>query len=611
MIRPILVLLVCAHTSFADFAGLPDNVKANLSAIKKYPKASSILLWVKDLHIQQESGAQIYERHEFRYLPDEAARDLWGDPHIAYVEGRQTVEVLAARAYTDDGRTIDATPNAFNPITPDALDHAPDFSDFKQLVVTLLGLENGSIAELHYTLTTSEPLFPWLWGRAYFHEEVPTIARELSVTLPDGQSLNYKAENVAPELLITNSTYTWRQSEQPGYLAEDLQGHRELLPNVAFTTASEWPEVANEFKDRVTASSDDVILPASLNKKLLGTVESENRLDSIKAWMRERFNEIKFDHPDFQLTLRPASRVLETGYGNSVELAVLVAKLCESSSISVHSVAWFAIEPPVPYLFELTGGLLFIKNDGETIETHPLLPRNEFPRTEIADATFLYLDEKEGINARRPAVSDDLEFRVNLNIDALDSDTLHGAGMLVAQSWQTPYESLRRDAKDYLQSLLSLDGVTIENVQIKRLSQDYSVVAFAFTCPALDTVDGHHVLNATALDLSQFAGNPNFSLERKEFPHYVKLPGEISVHLETPVPDGWTVTQQPTAISRAWKDGSGTRTVEMKDGRVIVDEKLVLGDVWIPPQDWSEFHSFLIETGDRPNNVIVFSEKPN
>jgi hypothetical protein len=191
-----LYLWIFVLPAFADFASLPDGVEANVAAIKKYPKAASILLWVKDSYVQQSGGAQVYEHHEFRYLPDEAARDNWGDPHIAYIDGVQKMDVLAARAYTADGRTIDATPdNAYNPVTPDELDHAPDFSSFRQLVVSLLGLENGCIAELNYRITTEHPVCPWLWGRVYFREEVPTVARELAVEVPAGIRLNYAVDH--------------------------------------------------------------------------------------------------------------------------------------------------------------------------------------------------------------------------------------------------------------------------------------------------------------------------------------------------------------------------------------------------------------------------------
>ena len=100
----ILALLILVSASYADFTGLPDNVRANLSAIQKYPKASSILLTCSESFTLNDDGSQTYEWHSFRYFRDEAARDAWGDPRINYAEGRQKVEILIARTYTTDGR---------------------------------------------------------------------------------------------------------------------------------------------------------------------------------------------------------------------------------------------------------------------------------------------------------------------------------------------------------------------------------------------------------------------------------------------------------------------------------------------------------------------------
>ncbi len=613
-----ILCLLLALPVFAEFSGLPDGVNANLSAIRKYPKASLILLWVRDSYTQNENGEHVYERHEFRYLPDEAARDTWGDPRIAYVDGRQKVDVIAARAYTSDGRTVDVTSAALNSVTPDELGHAPDFSDFRQMVVTLLGLENGSIAELHYTITTEQWLFPRLSGRVYFREEVPTIFRELSVSIPTRNprivyTLTYRGEHGMPEPVITDSTtYTWRMGEQPGYDAADLDGHRELLPNVAFSTDERWSDVLAVLKRQIESISDSIALPQSLQKRLVGVHYAEAKLDSIKAWVRERFNEVKFDHPAFELTLRPVSRVLASGYGNSLEMALLVATLIAKSNTDeartdVWLTGWCEMEPPVPYLDDVTGWLLTVMPQVGTVFTcHPVLPRDEFPQASLFTATLFTLSEYDSQKREWDGMRNGT-LRINLNIDALDADSLRGSGTLLAYTNLTPYEALRTDAQVYLQQLIALKGVAIEKVVIKQLVLYDATVNFKFTAAAPDTVDGHHIFALDVMDFAQFAGNPTLSIERMEFPHYVKLPGAISVHVEAPLPEGWTVTQQPAALNRAWRDGSGTRTVLVKDGRVVMDERLVLGSAWIPPQDWSEFRSFLLETGPRANNTVVFA----
>ena len=360
----LLALLATASFALAAFQGLPDHVQKNLGAIQKYSKACSILLWVKDGYTLHADGSKLYERHEFRYLPDEAARDNYGDPHVPYVSGRDTLEILTARCYTADGRRIDATPhNAFNPIIPEGgLDLAPDYSDFRQMVVTILGLENGAIAELHYRVTTYTPQFPWLEGRVYFREESPVIARELTVTVPETATLMFVGDRGVSDPTVSGSAYKWTMGEQAGYLAEDLGGHRVLLPNVAFSTAKDWEQIRTALRDRVNAAiSGELILPASLKSALIGQTTDEAKLTAIKSWVYERFPELHdgaYHHADLNFVLRPAARVLQSGYGNDFEVAVLVATLAAHAGIEVDVVPVFVPESPVPFLHEYAGTLL-------------------------------------------------------------------------------------------------------------------------------------------------------------------------------------------------------------------------------------------------------------
>jgi hypothetical protein len=398
--------------------------------------------------------------------------------------------------------------------------------------------------------------------------------------------------------------------EQPGYSNDDLRGHRILLPNVAFTTAKDWPEVINDLKGRMTAAMDSLALPKSLARQLAGTVEPEAKLDSIKAWVRERFNLVKFEHPDFMISFRPASHVLRSGYGHSLELAMLVADLCSRAGISAKPVPWFEFTPPVPYLYDLTGGLLFAQCGDQIVESDPLATRAEFPRKQLADASFIFLDGKGDITTRSPSLSENSGLRVTLNLEKLDGDTLRGTGMLVANGWSSPYEALSTDATDYVRNLLTLKNLEVTNVTVKMLEPEHTTVDFSFRCSALDTADGFSILPLSAMDFAQFAGHPNLQLETKEFPHWNVLPGAFDMHFEAPLPEGWNVTQKPDALSRVWKDGSGSRTVDVKNGRVVMDAQLTLKNLWIPPHDWSQFRSFLIETGPRPANQLVLTATP-
>ena len=612
----LLALLVTTSFSFAAFTGLPANVEQNLGAIQKYSKAGSILLDVQDTYTLTADGAIVYERHEFRYLPDEAARDNFGDPHVPFVSGRDTLEILTARCYTQDGRQTDATPhNAYNPIIPEGLDKAPDYSAFRQMVVTLLGLENKSIAELHYRITTPKPLFPWLEGRVYFREDNPVIARTLVVKVPEGTTLTYAGDRGMAEPKFENGVYTWTGGEAAGYLKEDLAGHRIVLPNVAFTTAAGWEPVQSELHARVSAAMQgDLALPASLKTALAGQATDEARLNAIKGWLHARFpdlSETTFEHPDFPLTLRSAARVLQSGYGNDLEQAVLLAKLASVIGIKSDVIPFFVPASPVPSLHEYAGTVLALHGPAHGLYVHPRLPAAEFTGADLVGAWLLPLtgDDKEPVQytnrLKNPAV------RLFVSYDDITADTLQGHGTLSATGEWGLYEALREGGPaEYLNGAVRANGFAVSKATVRDLESPASgavVVDFNFTAAALDTADGARVLPLALWDFARLTPEAPLGLATREFRQDVPMPAEMRLHVEAPVPAGWQVAAHPASLLRAWDFDRGSVACDVKDGRLVYERTLELTKDWIPAASWPDYRAFVLDSGPTAKNCAIFA----
>ncbi len=607
----LFTLLLTTSFAFADFNGLPDNVRANLAGIQKYSKASSILLSCSELYSQNADGSQIYEWHSFRYFRDEAARDAWGDPRINFADGRQAVEILRARTYTSDGRQIDCTPeNAFNPVVPDEMDLAPDFGEYRQLVVTMLGLENGSISEFHYKVSTPKPLLPWLEGRVYLRDEMPTMTRELTVVVPEGTTLTYQSDRGAPEPTISGTRYIWKIGEQAGYLADDLAGHKELLPNVSFSTAKSWEQICTEITRRIDAASAiSLTIPESLSEELAGNLTVDSRFDVIKNWVNERFNKKHFDHPEFALSLRPADQVLNTGYGNGLELAVLVKSLAAALDIRCELFPRFMPKPVVPSLRDCVDPVLAIHPDfGPAYFTDVLAPRSEL-RNDLASSMILDLKSCKELETPVHA-SGTPHFNLWLSLSKLDQDTVSGHGSLVSTgSWGVVELIQENGVTEYLNSLVTLPGISCSNAKPKELSERRVSIDFEFTLSALDTADDFKILPLAALDLTEMVKDAPWALQSREFPQAIPLIGEIALHIVATIPEEWQISSMPTGNSETWDWSTGEVSRDVNDGRLVYSRQLKLAREWLAPSGWSAFRTWMIESGARPNNCIVFEPK--
>jgi hypothetical protein len=595
-----LSLLVSLSLASAAFVGLPEEVASKLPAIKANPLASSILLWANESYELTDDGKQIYEWHSFRYLPDDMARDAWGDPHVAYIEGRENLEILASRAYTPDGRQVESTPwNAYNPITPEALQFAPDLTQFRQMVVTHLGLENGCIVEFQYRITRSNPVLPWFEGRVELREEAPTIYRTLNVKVPKDINLTCKSLNGAPEAVANGSSLTWTVQNVPGYHPDDLAGHRELLPQVVFSSAKDWPAIQSEFLRRVTDAQDaPLTLPKSLEEAIWKAPDPRSKLDSIRTWISERFASYHFAHSEFAVSMRNTANVLNTGYGNQLELATLVSQILNTNGIQNTVVLKSKGNVPVPALVDFEQALLSVDLKDQIVLCDPMQPSGELLKNYLADYTLTYLDGKPKY-AEEDRFSSDL-FMMTIVLNELNADTLTGTGTLEALG----SVSLR----NVIEGLIDWEGFACTQATVRELTVDKTAVSFEFTAPALEDLDDYRVLPLSLIDFGMSAPTAPMKLPERQFSQLLFGPTGLKLEIRGMIPDEWELVHMPEAVSLASEFGKANVIMDVKKGqkRFEFTRSMLITTDRIAPSDWPTYRKWVFASYPQDSNEILF-----
>ena len=606
----IAAALLFAMQSFAAFTGLPADVENALPAIDKYHGDYPLILWANEKFELTTDGKQIYEYHFFRYLPDEAARDHWGDYFADYIYGKEDFEVITSRCYTKDGRAIDSTPeNAFNDNTPEALQHAPEMSSFHEMVITHLGLENESIVELYFRRTNNDPQLPWLEGKSIMEEPSPTVFRSLDVQIPSGMTLQYAVGPGVSKPEVNGGTYTWTVRDLPGYHMDDFAFQYSQVPYVVFSTADSWQTVRMEIAKRVEAASAmNLVLPESLKKELHKRTSLLNTAPAIKHWVHDHFARYEFSHPEFMTFLRPLDKVFASGYGNHLELAALVSKLFQQEGLKNSLVLQFPGDVRVPALVQLENVIIDPLLPGQMVLFDAMTLCEAFTRMEITGKALLSLYDS---NAPEPIVAEakpNESFSVTLFIDDLEADTVTGHGTLVAMGRIAPQEYTRREGPvATVESLLDFEGLTCTSATCRLLAMDQVMIAFDFTMDALEAVDDYRVLLLSALKFNMLSPEAPFKMPERRFAQELTMPAKLSLTVKGMLPDKWSIAQQPEA--RTASMGSLTNEVKMSDadGYFEFSRTLDCKADKVIASEWPSYRAYVLESLPQPANTLVFN----
>jgi hypothetical protein len=156
----IVTLLLVSIGLFAPCA-MAAQALSGLPSFKeleaRYPQSDAVVLF-DSLIITFDSEFRISkQRHRAVMLFTDNAINRYGDPRILFNAETQELNVLAARVYMRDGTIVDTQRNGMNQTTPFALELAPDYVNWQEMVVTHVGIEKGCVAELNYVIGDKKP----------------------------------------------------------------------------------------------------------------------------------------------------------------------------------------------------------------------------------------------------------------------------------------------------------------------------------------------------------------------------------------------------------------------------------------------------------------------
>jgi tetratricopeptide (TPR) repeat protein len=263
-----------------------------------------------------------------------------GDWPLPFDSTCETVMLNAARLHKPDGRVVDVAPEDIH-----VRDENTDYLNYdltKNVVVSFSNLETGDVVEVKYTRKRLDGDFPGhLYGTQPFYDENYPVARgELVVRVPAARTLRYRAFVMQGEPEVETAAgyrlYRWvKTNTEPVVKPENLPGDEEYFPAVAYSTFSNWDEIAAI--ERKVRGANAICTPELADLIARLTAQCTTPLEKAKSlaqYTRDEVRYLSINHGAHGYRPHAPAIVMAKRYGNCYDKSHLLQTMLREVGIS-------------------------------------------------------------------------------------------------------------------------------------------------------------------------------------------------------------------------------------------------------------------------------------
>ncbi len=614
----VLILLALAAMPFG--AQLPPEYAGTPTA-SDYPLADLLVLDESHNWTLMDDGGVEYRKRTVEKLLTFHGLDEVGDPHVAFNSATQELKILKSRTFTQEGLTVDSKDNAFNEMTPFALEKAPDYADWRQMVITRVGLDVGAVIEGEYTITDTTPWRRFLDGVEVFQNGYPALRRSVSVTVPEGMDIQYKLfnGNAEPEVKTEGgaTTYTWVLTDIPGLhmAGDDAEGL--YLPTLVFTTAPNWAHQASTVGNKVAEAIDDVSpeLQKKVDALLKGKPSEYDKAAALHKYINEAVNTIEWPVSDFDYAPRGAAVIFNSGYGHALDKAVLLSAMLKVAGITAPVAATKlalpgAVDPAaVPSLYQMDGFLLHTKVGDDVLWLDPTATLKAKSQRDFQGIKGLPLIPGMGELHIMDPVGGANASTVTLKVEVADDLSLKGGGTIDLSGNYSPYYALRgcsKAQKKAAQKIMKglLPGIEVGDISVVRMDPANVTLYVMFEAKAPCSKKVPKTLTVGTPENSLLAGT--HAHQSRALPLDLHTNGVEKVTVTFELPEDVRPNYVPKGITLSGTGASLTRTWTLEDGALTFNSEATIPNRIVQPADYPTFRELTGTAASKAATTLIF-----
>ncbi len=622
--KALKIFLLTLAAALLSLASAAQSTFGTAPGAKEYPDTDVLILSEK-ISLTLMPDGRIEERmFRAEKVLTYNGIDTIGDPKIAFDTACQKLVIDKCTTYSPDGRVTEAKKNSFNEMTPFELERSPDHTSIRQMVVTKVGMELGSVIEFGYTVSDTKPWRKYLEGKILLQNEYPTLVKEITIKVPQGIVL--KSSGIAAMDASSESGFTVYKATLKDLSAlnfHEFGNHEEYLhPCLVFSTAPDWAAQAARLDTlfsgaagrRSKALQDKSVELAA--KKLA----DREKILAIHEFVTTKMRAIEWPLEAFDYSVRDAGRIFETSAGNRLDMAVLLSAMLDSAGFKAQP--WLVMNAPfgdeqakVPAVSLFDDVVLSVETEGGTLYLGSSAPASTASLRDWTGSRALKIAPGVSAPAVLPNLSESNSVKCIFSLEPKEGWIMKGTGSVVLTGGYANYESARNGIDGEIIPFVTgvMPDAAEVKVTAKNIAADHLDAEVEFTVDlkkAAGKTGFHAVLNtglpgASIVNAGHFAGR-----ERRSTPLILPIKGKENYEINMKLPEICSkVVNKPVSFGDLSSVIMTSQDFTASEGKLILRYAVSTGEEIITVGDYGKARQAAVSLLKVPARMLVLEEK--
>ncbi len=569
---------------------------------KEYLDYPGVIILDEKRRIVHKDGSATNIYHSIIRINNDKGRERYGEFTIDYDSTFESVRILRARTIKSTGEELEAVSIKDFAIAEDY----PLYTDQRQIVISMPGVEAGAILECFYIV---EEFTRSVFGKQFqdlffFQWQDPVMISKYQLKVPKGTQFKYETYNIKLNPKITEEKdsliYTWEYRDIPPLLPEPyMPYYANVLPQLWITTYPNWETISDWF---ASITYPQIRGDKAIEEKVKElTQDKRTREEKIKAIYNYVISNIRYVGLEYGIRgVMPhqAPEIFKVKYGDCKDKAVLLITMLRLAGIEsyytlVNTRFSTSLKKELPgFQFDhaicavpLKDKWLFL--DGTAENT----PMGEVPIMDQGADVMILKDDGSYLFTKIPLSKPEENrryYRVNINVDErgklVGKLDLESRGYYAVYSrWNLKSASFLEKEEALSQSInLKLPGSTLKEWTIENLENlDFPVVIrMNFENDKYIKID--KIVYFNPFLFTKITSAVEVAKPERRFPINYYYPYEEIEEIEVNLPLSWEIKEIPSDIDLKYPWVTYGRKV-IRDGnnlrirRIFRLEKIEIG----------------------------------